>query len=263
MKTLLIFLSTGLLHISVYCQSPCQNELLDMEYRIWKTGADSVATRENLIFEKYLFQKQYKDYAAAYKTLKRLEENDTILYEKALMKFLQNDYNLCLFFLNSIDSITRRKNEKMQVLYLVTLIQKNYLTECGKEIIRTKEMHPDSLPPEEPALKPVRKYVHRSAVIPGSGLFFHKKYITRGVWSFTLNAASLACTAILITNGYYGFAGVFGIYPLTRFYEGGKKLTYNKAEQHNNEIKRQLQLEWIGVIFDCYGNMSADTTKHY
>ncbi len=237
------------------------NALLNAEMHFWQAGNDS--TRYNALLLKVYIYRRAGLYHQAINEIDRsrsyaltVDEKSQLKYEELLNSFLNNDYGYCTTFrFDSNEGTNYAKQIELMQLYSLNELQ-NW-TNCKKQMlayldktdtIKTKEILnlPETYRHKDPA-----KSKRLSAFLPGLGEIY-AGYPAKGITSFLLNAGFLAFTGYNIYYHYYITSVFSGFLPVSKFYGGGKRLSTNLADRHNdqeiNKIKRLYSNEILGMV---------------
>ncbi|MBU3917504.1 hypothetical protein KKA14_18375 [bacterium] len=81
-----------------------------------------------------------------------------------------------------------------------------------------------------------------STILPGAGMVLTGEY-GKAVVAFLVNALFIAGSYQSFNKEQYGLAGIFCFFEIS-FYVGGRNASYESAENHNNQLKREFYRSW-------------------
>lgn len=231
-------------------------ERLYWEYEVY--NAKDSALKSKLLIDKALFFKSRQNYNEASLNLKRAiqinkKTSFTLQYEYALNLYLANRFTEAYNALIIIpDSLIHSKKDS-QLLWLLTNIETQSLQICKSRIKGISDTtnstwyNIDALPISYKYKSP-EKAKKLSAIVPGLGQIYTGNPL-KGITSLSLNIGALGLISYEVINGYYLGVTVFGFYPLLRFYNGGKTLSYNLAIRYNYKQEDKLKLMYKEALF--------------
>ncbi|MCF8296716.1 MAG: hypothetical protein K9J13_04150 [Saprospiraceae bacterium] len=249
-----VFLLNPLLSNSQSSGSSKANEFFDkgnykmaaLEYERIVYNSDSSAERTVALLKKSYCLKMDNDFDGALSTLNRINTrglNDSvrylIYYEKALLSYLNGDYNSTSSEINKLEFFVEDSALTNQVLFLKILV----LNEQGKweeskdafkrySSAYNLNIDSDSLYNDIDDLKSEKKARILSAIIPGSGQIYGGKPFN-GITNIVLEGLSIAFTTYCFINGIYASGIITGTNYIFRFYIGGIKNSGNIVKKRN------------------------------
>jgi hypothetical protein len=259
MKTLRLIIVISCCMVSSYAQpatdsTGLMHKLLLIEHRIWLAGHKD--TCNMLLFEKARLLKQAHMLEWSYRELCRIEVNSKIsnelFYEKALNSFLRGDFGGSYNQLSNIPDSVRMGSKPCLFLWMLTLTELNKWEEC-KSIMSEMALSGKIKEDELTVLPTMVKYkspekAHRlSSYLPGLGQIYTGNW-GKGVASLVIHAGLLWFTYQQYATSYYITGTFAGVYPIFRFYPGGKNLSYNLAVQYNETHEWKTRQQYQKVI---------------
>jgi hypothetical protein len=235
--------------------------LLSAEFDFWRANNDS--SRFITLLEKAKIYRQADLYQQALNETNRAEnyalsntEKSRLKYERLLNNFLNNDYGYCTTA--QFDSSEKAEHpHQIELIELYSLNETENWKRCKAEMINllgktdSAEQKKVLSLPESYHYKNPDKSKRLAAFLPGLGEIY-AGYPIKGLTSFALNAGFLAFGAYNFYWNYYVTGFVAGIFPMTKFYGGGKRLSMALATRHNmeksNRIKKQYSAEILSIL---------------
>lgn len=235
--------------------------LLHSEFNFWQANSDS--SRFANLLEKVEIYRQAGLYQQALNEADRADmyastnrEKSELKYERIFNNFLNNDYGYCTTFrFDSSEEEGHAKQIELMTLYALNETENwksckaemiNYVSKTDSTRIKEIELLPEAYNYKSPV-----KSRRLSAFLPGLGEIY-AGYPAKGITSFVLNAGFLVFAGYNFYWGYYITGYVAGIFPMTKFYGGGKRLSANLADYHNLEksgkIKKQYSDEILAIL---------------
>jgi len=169
-------------------------------------------------------------------------------YERMIANFLSDNYRYCSE-LTFGSSETGLHSKEIEFMTLYSLNEAGNWTGCKTEILKqipkddSVKIKEVSALPETYNYKSPDKCKHLSSILPGLGEIY-AGYTFKGITSFVLNTGFLAFTGFNIAYGYYVTSVASGIFPFTKFYGGGKRLSANLADRHNDKATDKLKSQF-------------------
>jgi hypothetical protein len=228
---------------------------LQKEYQIFRSqNSDTIHA---LLFQKAQLLKSAGLYEQAYKELNRIENNyqinNKLSYEKALISFLRSDFSNANNQLLNIPDSVRMSQKPYLLLWLLVLTEQNKWNECKHVLIQT-ESFSDIKESEIASLQVSVNYkspttaLRLSSFLPGLGMIYTGN-IGRGLTSFAINAGFIWFAYQKYITCYFITGTFAGVYPMYRFYSGGRTLSYNLALQYNETQDQKLSEQYRRIIF--------------
>ena len=181
-------------------------------------------------------------------------DQTNVKYLLALNFFLNGEYSkMCEVEIPDTALANIDKYNEFKIMRLHSLIETGRLINCKNELLQCCIKCDSDLVvmikklPEQCLLVNEVKYNRMSSIIPGLGLM-KLKYYKKGITSLIINSGLLFFTGFNIAGGYYITAGVSGILPFLKFYNGGIRLTANVVEDLNNKSKNKIKVQYLDLI---------------
>ena len=256
----IILLSVSLFTKGQYSDS-LGSALLNAEIHFWQ--ADNDSTRYATLLQKVHIYNQAGLFHQAINQVERTreyaltgDEKSQLKYEELLNSFLNNDYGYCTTFHFDSNEVTSYSKE-IALMQLYSLNELQEWTNCKRQMLTyinrmdtTKAKEILALP-ETYNYKDPAKSKRLSSYLPGLGEIY-AGYPVKGVTSFVLTTGFLAFAGYNFYFHYYVTGFFSGLFPMTKFYSGGKRLIVNLANSHNeqevNKIKRRYSNEILGIL---------------
>lgn len=240
-------------------QSLNDSLLLELEHQFWLAKNDSV--KFNALLNKADVLYTSGNVKAAANELYRSQEfaktyyqQTVINYKKMLFEFVLKQYAFVHQTQLTPQAATSiNKLQEYELMYLFSLNETQYWERCKDSLLKLCSNCSTTLKDSITALPVVYDYLSPekaellSAFLPGLGQTY-STYPLKGFTSLVLNSGFIYITTYAILNSYYVTAVVYGIFPLLKFYNGGKRLS-GKLANNKNEIRKQaLQEHYKKVI---------------
>jgi len=235
---------------------PVADSEFHTEYCYWQAKSDSskfnaLLLKAQIYRNSALYRQAIAETDRADTYAKKNEEQTQLKYEKMINSFLLDDYGYCSSIVFDSSEVIYHPKE-IEYMALNSLNESGNWTRCKSELIKYVSRGDSNMKKEIMALPESYKYKspeksrHLSAILPGLGEIY-AGYPVKGITSFFLNAGFIAFAGYNFYVHYYVTACVSGIFPMLKFYGGGKRLSTNLAERHNvhesNKIKKQYRDE--------------------
>lgn len=257
----IMLLSVSLLTDAQLNNTGFNKALLEAEFDFWQAHTDSsrfaaLLSKVQLYRKAALYSKALNEADRADKYALTAKEKNELKYEQMLDYFLRNDYGYCTTF--SFDSgVAIEHSSQIELMRLYALNQTQNWTECKTKML-TYVNKTDSLKrkeiialPETYTYKDPEKSRRLSSYLPGLGEIY-SGYPGKGITSFILTAGFLTFAGYNFYLQYYVTGCLSGLYPVKRFYSGGKRLSVTLANRHNDEcanrIKKQYSVEILSIF---------------
>lgn len=220
---------------------------------IW--GSASLAKK--IEYDQFLSVKSEKP--GSTKTNKSINSyiSDTLMYiEKAKSLFDKGEYNKLYIYFQEIPEDVRKNNKEILILRWKTMVELGMLYECRTELSEYNSSRPEfqktitGLPIEINSKSPL-KAERLSSWCPGLGQVY-AGYPLKGAVSLLLNAGCAIIGWKAFANDLYINGVLFGIYPLLRFWTGGKTYSYSLAQKTNQKRTRELKEQYLKVISNIF-----------
>lgn len=223
-------------------------ELLELEYKFWKEPDSSY--KDTILLEKAYLQKLAHQYNDALQTLDRIHfTTENISYEKALNYFLTGEYYLSLSTIEG-NNLYNRNSIEVKKLWLYNLTELEYFDSC-RAVLQNIHIDSERIYNLQTNInrKDPNKAERLSTIFPGLGQIYSGN-TTKGLTNITLiggfgTVAFFAFCSGLITSGF-----TWGVYPVFRFYTGGRKNSYYLTKQRNSDLIEDLKKQYRAAIKD-------------
>jgi len=228
-----------------------REELSQKEFEVWShRGTDSFAF---FVLRKAQFERKHNLVNRAFADLQRIRDDSSFsrqyFYETALCDFLQGDYENAHYNISkSIELRVEPTRVEMELRCLAEIETARFPDACQSllslcprdsgEILAVSILVRDKDP---------SRAMHLSACIPGLGQMY-AGYPAKGLTSFGFVVASVGIATASVLGQLYVLAVVAGIYPASRFYNGGKHLSYSLAEKHNLHERTVVKDKLRGIL---------------
>jgi hypothetical protein len=229
-------------------------QMLILEHRIWLSSNRD--TCNALLFQKAGILKQASQFERSRRELNRIESNDKInnelLYEKAIVSFLSGDFSDSYNQLSDISDSIRFNTKSICFLWLLTLSELHQWGKCKNALIRKDSLLSTETKvlaglPTILSYKSPEKAYRLSSYLPGLGQAYSGHW-GRGVTSFIINAGLIWFAYQQYAATFYITATCAGVYPLSRFYNGGRNLSYNLTLEYNETLEGKTMQQYQEVI---------------
>ncbi|MDA3893156.1 MAG: hypothetical protein PF517_15955 [Salinivirgaceae bacterium] len=219
-------------------------------------NATSFKDKNHYRFQKAICYKALGDYTKAKDELRRVSpvgmqktESQTILYEKALVSYLDEDYKSCTRALLLID-MEIFNSETQKNLYIIATLNNIMLKDFEKSEEYALKYAAIAIPENElaNAIKQIHEYYSRKqlpkikndkvfewiSIVPGFGQLYVGE-IGEGFTNIGLNLAVFSFGVFQVINGFY-FTGYFvSTLSINKFYFGGRTRAKNAFKEVNNK----------------------------
>jgi len=227
--------------------------LLRQEKLYWLASNDSV--KYCVLLTKAKLNREAGLYVNALSELNRAEdisvgnsEVSEIEYEKMITYFLLGRYDGCVGIAIDSGQIAGHYHEYL-LMKLYSLDETEKWTECKNLLLQNCSKR-DTLKINEVENLPI-SYKHKSpqkakvlsSILPGLGETY-AGYPLKGFTSLLLNGGFLFFAGYNFYTAYYISGSVLGVFPFLRFYSGGKRLSFNLANQHNQKISDRIKKKY-------------------
>ncbi len=259
MKTLKLIIVISCCAVNSYSQSlgdslDLMKKTLLIEYRIWLVGNKD--TCYYLLFKKARLLKQANLLDWSYRELGRIgsdnKTSDPLSYEKAINSFLRSDFSNAFHQLSNIPDSIRRGTKSYLYLWLLTLSELSKWDEC-KSLLSKTTLYGKIRDEKFASLQTTLKYKspekasRLSSYLPGLGQMYTGNW-GKGTTSIIIHAGLFWFTWQQYAAAYFITGTFAGVYPIQRFYKGGRTLSYNLAIQYNEKLERETKLHYQKVI---------------
>ena len=228
--------------------------------RIVFSTQNTIKKNTALLLKSWCYKK-LKNYRKAYKNLKRIDLNNSpnelkikILYEKALLAYLNKDLESSLHQLNQLQPIADSSMAQSSLLLKILInnhlqdweyakkiaylyIKNSKLSQIEKDsnlLIINSYYSKDGLP----KLKNERTANRLSSILPGSGQIYAGE-VAEGFMGMALTVGTGVYTVYEFLNTYYITGYVVGLGLFQKLYMGEKKRAVYLAKRHNSwEIEK-------------------------
>jgi tetratricopeptide (TPR) repeat protein len=242
--------------INIFAQKQDINkELLSAEYSVWMSQEDKEVSeiiffKAQKLTENGLFEEAIKELDRI-KNFSSLDSNE-IFYKRSLNNFLLKNYDNAYNQMLEIPDSLRLHEKKYLMLWLFTLNELKKWEDCKQQLLAIDDTA--CLQKTEIEKLPVGiKYKSQvtarrlSGFFPGTGQFY-AGYPLKGSASILLHSSFCFIAVESVLSGMYITGVVYGLYPILRFYAGGKSNSYRLAEQHNNKQVLKIKKKYLEKI---------------
>jgi len=232
-------------------------KLLSLEMCFWKLTDDS--SKAVVLLDKAELYKSVNMPEQALVELERTKKYSInpqltllIKYEKALNYFLAAKYNSSKeIILSSSELALIHKTGEYQLVRFQSLNESEEWDECKQELLAFCSDTLKALQIQQLATvynyKDPEKCRRLSTIIPGFGEI-KAGYPMKGVTSFLIHSGLIFFTGYNFYYSFYLTGAISGGLPFLKFYDGGKRLSENLAEEHNQKEKNKLKKKYTEII---------------